>query len=171
MNYLSLFLLLLSLPIMGQKCKFKQHTTDAFTGVQIVETKRITLDTEKGNTISYSFSKIDDQVYLNINLKTGNRITISPNHRLILKSESAEIFDLDFDRYTVADGHSESYWVTNQRIALEEHEVDRLLSSNIVLLRWESDKGYTDQMIKSKRYNELKTALSCLTGIDSTLIK
>lgn len=166
-----LIVIIFSFNLSNSQCNFKIDKVDEFTGHKILETKEKWLTMSGmgfGISTTISFRKINEDRFMKFHVTTtGDIFTLKKGESLLFKTDKDEIITLNFDETIVAEGSYNTslkmtIWAAFQYVHINDENYEKLLNSNVVLLRFHSNDGYIQKKVKQKRYKKIIEILNCI---------
>lgn len=167
-NTLKLFFFLIFSTTYAQDCKFEDNATDE-NGNSITATKPkiITARMNSGDYIFAKGQKIDNKLFLELDIRAPKKFIINSECQIIFHSSDAGDIAINFAEfkiayYTKVADHS-SYWKLKTQVPITVTNAEKLISCNIESVTWNTqNENSIQKKLRKKQRKNLIGLLSCL---------
>ena len=167
MKYILFLIMISSLSVAAQDCKFKKNEVDEFTKQKVLETKQETLSKSGTFYSAITAKKINDQRILEVYFSSLSLFSLYEGKTLMLLTDKGDVIELKFPESKVSDrlynsAAKTTTWFQTQYFPLNDDTYRKLLSSKINKVRVNSSDGYIDSEVKDKWWKKDQELLKCI---------
>ena len=152
--------------LQGQNCKYKRNEVEEFTKKKILETTDNYLSATFSDFTKAKARKINDIRILDVFYShLGKTFSIVPNSEFMLLDKNGEVISLKAEKYDISNANVSKIATTNTvnlSFPLDEETYKKLVASEIVKVRVNTNSGYVDMPVKENYWKKVQGFLKCI---------